>query len=58
MFYGIVAEQSDPEALFKQLSVKEYHVWLHKYCLVHGLYGIWCSFQGGWYVLILLVGET
>jgi len=24
-------------------------------CLVHGLHGVWCSFQGSWYVLCLLV---
>ena len=29
----------DPEVLIKQ-----FYVWFHIFCLVHGLHGVWCSF--------------
>ena len=25
------------------------------FCLVHGLHGVWCLFQGSWYVLYLML---
>ena len=28
------------------LRCKWYHFWFHVSCLVHGLHGVWCSFQG------------
>ena len=28
------------------LRYKWYHFWFHVSCLVHGLHGVWCSFQG------------
>ena len=28
------------------LRCKWYHFWFHVSCLVHGLPGVWCSFQG------------
>ena len=42
LFYGIVVEQSDLEVVLS----KEYCVWFHISCIVRGLYGVWCSFQG------------
>ena len=47
--------QSDPEVIFNSFQwIGEYHVWFHILCLVCGLHGVWCLFQGSWHDTIML----
>ena len=52
--YGVIVEQNGPEVLINR---EGFSCWVSLSCLVHGLDGVWCSFQGDWYVRINSAGK-